>query len=244
MRTPNFGSGEEYKNKLETLMRSEIMRRGMKITFMLAILVAALFSPPANAEIITVEIAGVVTDIRDLEDYPYDEIIHVSDYFTGTYTYESSTIDSSPKIDLGSYVHDSPYGFNISLGGFEFKTAEDHVDQFIFSIFDGYSSQTYDRYIIESNQNAPLSTGISVNHIVWDIYDDTHSTISSTSLPTEAPNLSAWGSNTLSIGCGGVPCGNATFAVWGTITQAYIIPEPATLALLGLGGLFLRNRKL
>jgi len=216
-----------------------LMRR---LFFVLVIL--PFFNSLLHADSITIEVTGVVTDIRDLEEYPYDELIQVGDIFAGTYTYDSETIDSSSISGIGDYNHDSPYGFDISLGGFEFKTSESHIGQFIISVFNDYSLQTYDRYIVESNLNVPLSTGLSVNRISWGLYDSTHTAFTSTNLPTIAPDIDAWGKNTFSIGCGGVPFGNATFAVWGEITHAEVIPEPATgILLLTSSVLFLRRKR-
>lgn len=210
-------------------------------TKLFLILVTSLFCYGiAEAVPVTIKITGTITSIRDLEDYPYDEIINIGDTFTGTYSYNSATLDSCTSSNYGCYSYDSPYGFNVSLGGLEFKTVDSHDDQFKIAICNDYS---YDRYTVESSQNTPLSTGIAVNRIAWDIYDDTHSALSSDSLTTEAPIINAWSGNTFSIGCGGFPGGNATFAIWGTVTNAEVIPEPATLAILCLGGLLVRTRK-
>lgn len=221
------------------------MNAGVKrlrvILFMLVILLVA--GGLAQAVPITIEITGIVTDIRDLEAYAYDEAILVGDSFTGIYTYDSAAIDSSAQSDIGSYLHNSPYGFDISLGGFEFKTAESHVDQFKISVYNDSSLQPYDRYGVSSSQNDPLSTGLSVNGITWSLYDDTHTALSSTDLSSIAPDINAWSSNTLLISCGGSPGANPTFAVWGTVTQAVVIPEPASVLLFGAGIALLRRRR-
>jgi hypothetical protein len=192
---------------------------------------------------VTIQISGVVTDVGGSDAYLYQETIHEDVTFTGIYTYDSATINSSSQSGLGNYIHNSPYGFNISLGGFEFKTAVNHVGQFGISIFNDYSLQTYDRYIVHSEQNVSLSTGLSVNSIGWDLYDNMHTAISSVALPTSAPIIGDWPTNQLFIGCGGLPYGNSTLAIWGTVTQAVIVPEPLTGVLLMTGVFFLRRRR-
>lgn len=217
----------------------------MKHTITLVIVVICAISfcaHDAQAALITIEITGVVKEIRDLEAYPYQEIIHEGDTFTGIYTYDSATTDSSSSSDIGRYVQDSPYGFDVSLGGFEFKTADSHVGQFGISLYDNYSTQPYDRYLLVSQLNVPLSTGIPVYSIAWDLYDDTHSAISSVVLPTSAPIISDWPGNRLSIGCGGDPGGNRTLAIWGTVMEAVLVPEPLTGILMAVGVCFLRRR--
>jgi len=217
----------------------------MKHTIILLIFVICAISfctEQAQAIPIIIEITGEVKEIRDLEAYPYQEIIHEGDTFTGIYTYDSATTDSSSSSDIGRYVQDSPYGFDVSLGGFEFKTADSHVGQFGISLYDNYSTQPYDRYLLVSHLNVPLSTGIPVYSIAWDLYDDTHSAISSVVLPTSAPIISEWPSNELVIGCGGDPGGNHTLAIWGAVTEAVLVPEPLTGMLVAIGVFFLRRR--
>jgi hypothetical protein len=196
-----------------------------------------------QAEPVTIQITGQITQIRNTETYPYQNTIHIGDTFTGTYTYNSAATNSSSQSGLGIYVQNAPYGFNISMGGFEFKTTANHVGQFGISIFNDYSLQTYDRYIIDSEQNVPLSTGLSVNSIIWDVSDNTHTAISSIALTSSAPVMSNWPNNTFSIGCGGPPNGNSTLAIWGTVTQATLVPEPCTLLLLGLGAAAIAARR-
>lgn len=193
----------------------------MKKSFFVSIII--LCGNMALAIPVMVQISGHVTDIRDFEEYPYDEIIHIGDTFTGTYTYDTETSSSSSSTNLGYYVHNSPYGFNISLEGFVFKTAESHSGQFTYSIYNDYpSAQPYDRYIIESYQNDSLSTGISVNRIAWDLFDGTHTAISSILIPFEAPDIDEWGSGgTFVIGCGE---GESPLAIWGTVTQTALCP--------------------
>lgn len=218
-------------------MEKRVCRTGVFLLFLLGTLTYAV---P-----ITIKLTGTVTSIRNWETYPYDEAIHVSDTFTGIYTYDSAATNTSSQISTERYIFNSPYGFNISLGSFEFKTVDTHIDQFQISIYNNYPSapHPYDRYIIESTQNSALSTGLNVNRIAWSLYDDWGNSLSSTSLSSdEFLDLNAWSSNTFMIGCGDYS-GDATFALWGTVTEAVLIPEPATLALLALGGMLIRKRK-
>lgn len=208
------------------------MKNSVLFTIVFVLLVAA----QTNATPITIQINGVVEGIDNREAYPYQATIYAGVPFTGTYTYDSATIGT------GNYVHNSPYGFNIVLGGFEFKTVESHVGQFRITLRNDYSLQPYDEYLVVSSQNTPLSTGLSVNSITWDLYDNKHTALSSTILPSDAPNLNTgvWSSNRFLIGCGSLP--NDTLFIWGTVTQA-VVPEPLTGILMTVGILFLRGRR-
>jgi len=187
----------------------------------------------AQAVPITIEITGEVT-----EGYGslWGDGIYEGAVFTGTYTYNSSTPDTSDRSDIGLYVHDSPYGLNISLGGFEFKTVPNHTGQFNITITD--NGPNADSYRVESNQNALLSNGATVNYVFWSLHGPI-SMISSTELPLVPPTVSQWPNNVLHI-FGQDILGSAYF-IKGTVTQA--IPEPATSTLLVTMGVFLLRRR-
>ena len=196
-----------------------------------------------QASPVTIRISGVVAEVSGLEPYPYTETIYAGATFAGTYTYDSATIGSYQQPGRGRYVHDSPYGFNLSLGGFEFKTVENHNSRFTISVYNNFSSlSTYDGYYAISYENIPLSTGLSVHSINWNLYDYTLTALSSIALPSDAPDINAWSDNFFTINCGGAGDDNPLFIIRGTVTQAVLVPEPTTLLLLGLGGLLLRRK--
>ncbi|MHC4283094.1 MAG: PEP-CTERM sorting domain-containing protein [Planctomycetota bacterium] len=199
---------------------------------MLAFATLLLSAPIAQAVPITIEISGEVTFVGG---YDAPDTIHEGSNFTGTYTYNSSTIDSGG----GSYQHNSPYGFNISLGGYEFKTASSHIGQFVISIWDNhvnYSGYVFDEYLIKSYENSPLSNGVLVDEIRLILVDFTHTALSSSALPATAPVLNEWGTKSLQI----YGPGNS-LSIQGTITQA--VPEPLTGILMVIGAVFFRRRR-
>lgn len=220
------------------------MRTNIRIWKIVIFALGVLFvlEKSASAALVTIKISGIVTAVRDLEAYPYNDTVYAGVPFSGTYTYDDAILNTSTHNDSGIYICDAPCGFNISLGNFEFKTVQAHTAQFQITNHNDGTPQPYDRYIIESNQNESLSTGLIVNSIRWSLYDGTHTALSSTALQSMPPILTAWESNTFSIACGIIGNSNAPFAVWGTVTEAVLIPEPTTLILLGIGSMLIRRK--
>jgi hypothetical protein len=211
--------------------REKILSARIASIFVLAMLL--LSAPLAQAVPITIEISGEVTD-------GYGSLwggdIYEGALFTGVYTYDSSTPDTSERSDIGLYVHDSPYGLNVSLGGFEFKTFQNHTGQFNITITD--NGPNADSYTIESNQNDLLSNEATVNTFFWSLHGP-DSMISSTQLPLDAPTVSQWPDNILFI-FGTDVLGNG-YLIEGTVTQS--VPEPSSVVLMIMGIFLYRRRR-
>jgi hypothetical protein len=119
--------------------------------------------------------------------------ISVGDTIVGQYRYLSTTPDSNALPAVGDYWHSSsPHGITLDIGGFTFETDPDNV-RFLVEILNDHTGQ--DAYLLRSYNNLPLSNGVSVEHIAWQLDDFTTSALSSAALPTVAPDLSVWQSN-------------------------------------------------
>ena len=211
--------------KAQKLRRREgIVSARIAPIFVLATLL--LSAPLAKAVPVTIEITGEVTSI---EGTGVPDTIQVGDIFTGTYIYDSATPNTSDFGNIGRYVHNSPYGIDVLLEDFEFRTELNHTGQFEVEITEGGAN--YDWYKIISNENVPID-GITVESISWVL--GAPSTISSIALPTSAPEITDWTINVLEIS------GQNLF-IQGTITQA--VPEPLTCFLMVMGVLFLRRKR-
>jgi hypothetical protein len=214
-----------------------------KITLIISLLF--VFCPAGWAEIIEIGLIGQV----DYVDDPYnllENAVYQGDSITGYYIYDSETPDSEPSIYDGIYRHTSAlYGMSLTAGSLTFQTDPTSVD-FVIGLTDNYYGDPPDFYGITSYNNLPLINGVSIDNLHWQLRDYSGSALSSDALPLTAPNLSQWQSNMLSIS-GGLypfPPGEKTlFRINGHVTSVWLIPEPATLFLFGLAGLFLRNRK-
>ena len=215
------------------------MRRESKITFLVAVILCGLiFWPePAEATLITIEIEGVVDSVIDNGNY-LEGKIKPGDIIRGFYVYESTTPDSSPLDPVqGNYWHYAPpAGIALTVGGFNFMTDPFNIAFRI--VIRNNTPSGNDIYGVESSNNLHLSNGTLVGGILWSMKDHTGSALSSDALPTTAPALDDWQDNILNFGGGTRANG---YAILGRVTSA--IPEPATIVLLGLGGLLLGRRR-
>jgi hypothetical protein len=220
------------KNAREATVRSKV-----SLSLGLIVLAAIILPSAASAEIIKIGFTAQVRDVTD-DRGCLEGKIKANDLITGNYTYESTTLDSQPAPQVGEYKYYSlPYGIYVNAGGFVFKTDPAQVD-FVIELDDNMYNE--DSYVVLSRINLPLSNGVSVGSIYWQLNDPSGMALSSTALLTIPPNLSAfqsiWG---LDITGGDKPF---YYEIRADVTSAYLIPEPCSIVLLGLGGLFLRRK--
>jgi len=201
-----------------------------------------------RAEIITIGIEGIVDSVDDSYNLLESEI-SAGDTITGWYIYDSETPDLEPSTYNGIYEHTTtPYGFSLTIGNLTFQTDPTDVD-FVIGIENNYYGGPWDYYTVTSSKNLPLDNGVSVDNLHWQLDDYPGTAISSDELTIVPPHLSKWKhNNRLSILGGQYPFPSPTektlFGINGHVTSDWLIPEPATLLLFGLGGLFLRKRNL
>ncbi len=219
----------------------------MKKLISTIILFFLLFSfTPAQAEIITIGFTGLVDSVDD----PYNLLensIHQNDPITGFYIYDSATPDSEPSIYDGIYEHTTtPYEMYLIAGSLTFQTNLANVN-LIIGLTNNYYGEPWDHYSVTSYNNLVLYNGVSVDRLHWQLDDYPGTALSSDVLPTTPLDLSQWQTNRLSISGGMYPFPSpqekTLFGINGHATSVYLIPEPTTFLLVGIGGLFLRKRR-
>jgi hypothetical protein len=154
---------------------------------------------------ITIRITAQVAAVDD-RDNILNGAINVNDTITGTYTYNGFTADSNPLPTVGDYWHTtSPYGITVYVGGLVFQTDPNSVD-FLVEIVNDHNTPPTDNYLLRSYNNLPLANGATVDHIAWQLDDDTAIAIASATLPTTPPNLPDWTSifGLTLVGCEGI----------------------------------------
>ncbi len=209
------------------------MRREREFTVLaIAALCGLAFRPPAaEGALVTIQIEAVVDSVQDEGDY-LEGKVQPGDTMTGFYVYESTTPDSSPSDPVqGNYWrYAPPAGIALTVGGFNFMTDPFDV-AFHVAIRNDIPE---DIYAIVSFSNLALSNGVPVDRIWWQLKDNTGSALLSDSLPTTAPVLDHWEANVLVFGA------DRRYGIKAHVSSA--IPEPASIILLSIGGLFLRER--
>ncbi|MBN2019475.1 MAG: PEP-CTERM sorting domain-containing protein [Sedimentisphaerales bacterium] len=181
---------------------------------------------------VSVELFGLVTGVDDRAGV-LEGAIGVNDEIFGIYTYDSQTLDSEPSNSIGSYIYDSgPFGINLEIGGLEFASDSINLD-FLIEVRNDYYQK--DGFLLISSNNRPLSNGTEVSQIMWQLAGDDSSIFASDSLIAPVP-LSDWESNDFRIMCGRT-------SIRGIITEAYIVPEPASVVMILSGSLLIGLRR-
>lgn len=198
------------------------------VIFIVAVLTFISLTNSLFAEPITIEITAEVAYVDDPNNC-LGGAISVGDTLTGSYTYESTVLDSNPIPTVGDYGHSTPpFGIRVTGGGFIFETDPDNVE-FLVEICDNHGNPSSDNYLLRSYNNLPLSNGASVLHISWQLDDPICTALSSEALPTVPPVLTDWQSVFgLSIEgscCHDLRCDFPEFFIRAHVTSA--IPAPA-----------------
>ena len=120
-----------------------------------------------------------------------EDNVKVGDTLTGTYTYNPPTKDTNTDTTVGDYQHvKKAYGITVKAGDLVFKTDPKNVD-FLVELT---NRDMDDHYLLRSYNNLPLSNGVQVEHISWQLDNDTGEALSSESLKKAStpPKLQDW----------------------------------------------------
>jgi len=225
----------------------------MKAKYLIAISYWIVLPGIVFGSVITVEVTGVVNQIYENDGFVLDGSVNLGTTMTGRFVYDTDTIhdDALPLYSFpieSIYMNVGNYSFYHNYNGNEFPYFRvGSVDQIY--IVDSLSSY-FDGNIYDE--------GISkcFNDIDWEwthittmkIGTSDSSNYSFGELPDSFPDISVFdGPNEFSIKFYEPLDWNTleqgSFLIYGELTSIQIIPEPATILLLGLGSLAVVRRK-
>ena len=205
------------------------------IVWVVGVVVLTLAAVPAQAELVTINIEGIVDTVDDSGNYLEGQV-NPGDIITGWYTYDTDTPDSDPLDPiLGNYWHYAPpAGISLSIGTLHFKTDFNNVE-FHMAIRNDIIPSGEDIYSVVSNNNFALPSGASLDGISWQLSDDQGTALVSDLITDNPPDLLDWEFNHLRI-----HGERGEYMIHGHILSA--VPEPCTLLFLGLGVLSVVRR--
>ncbi len=217
-----------------------------RIPASIAVILTAIMAGPCSyvpscyGGLVIVQFTAEVTQASD----PYDLLqgrINLGDTITGTYTYDTSAPDLLPGTERARYEYDTPpSGISVQAGGFESRSDPDNTD-FSIEIVNNATAAggSWDSFILESENNLPFGGDLVINAITLDFYEGSALAISSDALPVDAPEIAMWSRAQVWIDGG---ARQRSVAITGDLTSAVLIPEPATVLLLGAGCVVLLSR--
>jgi hypothetical protein len=146
-------------------------------------------SDEPNSNQIKISFTGTVIQMDDRSNLLYGNV-KVGTPITGEYTYRLPTKDTNTDQTVGDYPHDrKAFGITVNVGGFVFKTDPKNVNFLVELV-----NRDTDHYLLRSYNNLPLSDTIPIEHISWQLDDETGNALSNDSLKSAPipPILQNW----------------------------------------------------
>jgi len=145
----------------------------------------------AAAEDITIALSADVATVSGCTDLFG---VAAGDTISATYTYDLTIASSGSASTVGDYWHYSgPYGIIADVGGTTFQTSTSAPEFLVELVNDHPAGSAYarDNYLLRSYVNEPIGDA-SVDHISWQLDDDTMTALDSIDLQTTAPVVADW----------------------------------------------------
>lgn len=210
---------------------------GKKRILVSVVLVVALHVGNARSAIVTIGIEGEVSYVNRYSTV-LNELFDLGDPVSGVYVYEAEPGAGNTASGVRDYwFRSAPYGIKLTVGDFLIQSDPDSPE-FLIEILNDWKGM--DGYLLRSYKNLPLSNGLLVGHVSWQLNDYSRTALSGTSLLAKAPVLEDWpddwGLDILFGGRGG------SLGIAARIESVAVVPEPATLSLLAVGAIALVRR--
>jgi hypothetical protein len=146
-------------------------------------------SDEPNPNQVKIAFTGTVTQMDDRMDLLYSNV-KIGSPVSGEYTYRLPTKDTNTDQTVGDYPHDrKAFGITVNIGGLVFKTDPKNVNFLVELV-----NRDLDHYLLRSYNNLPLSDTVPVEHISWQLDDETGTAITNDSLKSAPipPILQNW----------------------------------------------------
>jgi len=178
-----------------------------------------------------------VVYVDDLEGL-FGGIIDVGDTVTGSYVYTTDFTSGYGEPEYQVFRFGDPFEFSVRVGEFEFRSDPEDTS---FRIAIGNDHFSRDSYSIRSGNNILVGSDVVVTDLCWLLADYTLSALSSSALPSAAPNIEDFETNTLYVMYGDE--GWSFLGAEVTSATTTVIPEPCTFVLIGAGIVLLGKRR-
>jgi len=203
------------------------MSRPIRSTLVaVAALLALGTAQPAAATLVTVMLAGEVTDVQN--GNPFGIVASIGDAVTATFTYDTAAAGQAVN-QATAYAQTAPSSYQLVIDGI---IIEPDTNDWLVAFL---NEALFDAIYFEHNSNLPGTIavdGVPESNAEFQIrLEDTTGTllVDETALPL-IPALGQW------TNAGGFFRDNATAAtIYFDITSLTQVPEPGTLSLLALG---------
>ncbi|MCW8957194.1 MAG: hypothetical protein OQL09_09950, partial [Gammaproteobacteria bacterium] len=150
----------------------------------------ALLATSVQAELITINVSATVNHVDDMGNVLGGQLTP-GDIITGSYTYDTATIDRDTSPEFGNYPHASGVGnMSFTVNGINFSSDQSAPDDSYAIAIENYSN--IDIYRVMSFMNQTLPSGARIDFLGIDLADFTGTAINSDALPTTAPDLSGY----------------------------------------------------
>ncbi|MBN2456154.1 MAG: PEP-CTERM sorting domain-containing protein [Sedimentisphaerales bacterium] len=203
----------------------------------------------AGAEIITIEVTGVVNLLRTGGGFEVDGSVEVGSEMVGFCTYDTETPDLESSEYYGTYELISIF---MTIGNYTFAHNQESTEIPIFRVGAadfGYAA----RSLAPSFEGSIIVDGFTktyhdsdwgyIHIALMDLL--TTQPIQSDELPTSLPDISVFDLRREFEARfhEPYPTGDGYFDIYGELTSLNLIPEPATIFLFGLAGLILTIKR-
>ena len=198
----------------------------MKLIILTLIFVSVSF--PVMANTVEFEFSGFIDNISSNENNALGNV-YLNQPFDGWFSY-SSVADQYPSSDTTGHYHQDA-SISVTLG----TQTLSYIDAYVYiRVYDNYSNEDEFSFAVDASQGDFAFNGYGIR-----LSDSTATVFNSDALPMSF-DLAQFDSPRLIIRGSKLP-NSDWFDVEGEITS--LVPEPATIFLLGLGGIALLTKR-